>query len=66
MRVTGAKSRSQLNGRFLISVALIVMLPCGTKSQVWPSGAACATAWMPMLPAPPGRFSTTALWPLFC
>jgi hypothetical protein len=32
-------------------------------SRVWPSGSACATTWLPMLPPAPGRFSTTTCWP---
>ena len=39
-------------------------------SNVWPSLAALATAWVPMLPPAPGRFSTTvptdSFSPSFC
>ena len=31
--------------------------------KVWPSGAACATACVPMMVPPPGRLSTTTGWP---
>ncbi len=32
-------------------------------SSVWPSGAALATAAVPVVPPAPGRFSTTIDWP---
>src|SRR5256885_5767801 len=35
-------------------------------SKVLPSAAAWATAWAPMLPLAPGRFSTTTGWPRRC
>ena len=34
-----------------------------STSSVVPSGAARATSCAPMVPPPPGRFSTTAGWP---
>ena len=33
------------------------------KPRLWPSGAALATASMPMLPLAPALLSTTTLWP---
>jgi len=61
--VIGAKSRSTSKVRSGISVGLMVRLPAGITSNVLPSGVERRTASMPMLPAPPVRFSTLAGYP---
>jgi hypothetical protein len=48
-------------GKFGISVGLMVRLPAGMTSSVWPSPLARLTFSMPMLPAAPVAFSTTAV-----
>ncbi|MDT4862809.1 hypothetical protein FQZ97_974820 [compost metagenome] len=59
---TGTKSFSMLKGNFGISVGLMVRLPAGITSSVWPSGLPRLTLSMPMLPAAPGALSTRAVW----
>jgi hypothetical protein len=61
--VMGTKSFSMLNGKLGISVGLMVTLPAGITSSVWPSPLARLTLSMPMLPAAPTWLSTTAAWP---
>src|SRR4051812_20638919 len=65
MRSTGSRSLLLSKGRFGISVGLTACVS-NTKSQVWPSGAALATAAAPIEPELPGRFSTMIVAPRRC
>ena len=56
------KSFTGSKGTFLYSVGLIA---CGVVAitSVWPSGAERATNSVPIMVAPPARFSMTICWP---
>ena len=54
---TGSKGSE---GSMAAFAACVWLLP---SASVYPSGAACATAWVPTTAAPPGRLSTTKLLP---
>ena len=56
--VTGAKSVATLNGSLLYSQGLIACVATAAMPRVWPSGADLASSSTPMLPPPPGLFST--------
>ena len=59
---TGTMSRVGSNGdlpRCGFSTSGLI----AAKPSAWPSGAALATASMPMLPLAPALLSTTTLWP---
>ena len=59
----GAKSRFTLTGDSLSTSGASTMWLLEASSNVWPSGAARATAMQPTEPEPPGMFSSTKLWP---
>ena len=60
---TGAKSLMASYGRFLVSNGWIDCCPIVANSNVYPSAGALATKFAPMLPPPPGLFSTMTVWP---
>jgi len=59
---TGSKLLSGSNGSFLYMLGLMAWL-LATRASMWPSGAALATASVPMMPVAPGLLSMTTAWP---
>ncbi len=59
----GTKSLSVSNGTLANTCGLMTSVPSKPSTSVWPSGAAPATACVPLLPPAPGRLSTPTCWP---
>ena len=60
----GTKSFSIPYGTSFIVIGAVTKVEA-LKSSVYPSGGALATTSPPMMPLPPGRFSTTNGWPIW-
>jgi hypothetical protein len=61
-----SKCLSVSYGSFDFSAGFIVQVVLLLISSVWPSGAACATAWAPSTVPAPALFSTITVLPAIC